>query len=131
MSFATYLPFAAVIHSSMTASKLFKLDKNFGIQHVATAAIPSNYSNFTSEQEENWNFRKYQTALNIAKRALKKEKIAINLDMVISVGINNNKKFNIIIKDYQNKIAYYITNSKFEKCNIEDDFLNAKLYFNN
>lgn len=93
MSFVTYLPFAAVIHSSMTASKLFKLDKNFGIQHVATAAIPSNYNNFTSEQEENWNFRKYQTALNIAKRALKKEKIAINLDMVISVGINNNKIF--------------------------------------
>ena len=30
----------------------------------------------------------------------KKEKITINLDMVISVGINNNKKFNIIIKDY-------------------------------
>ena len=55
---------------------------------------------------------------------MKQKKIDINLGMEIAVGINNNKKFNIIVKDYEKDVAYYITNEKFEVCNIKDEFLN-------
>lgn len=131
MSYAKYLPLAAVLHDSMDYHKLYKMDRDVGIFYVSSFAYPLNYDNLTHEDSIIWTYKKYKRALNLAKKVLKQKKIDINLGMEIAVGINNNKKFNIIVKDYEKDVAYYITNEKFEICNIKDDFLNAKLYFNN